>query len=116
MSKSSDDLLAAYRIRAHLRKALAQRELTKIEMARRLGIDDGNLGRLLSGERHSFTAGQVLAISREFRINPTHLLEEPPPAEFVDEAIAKTGAAPLLRAAEPETRYRAKPAKKPHPK
>jgi transcriptional regulator with XRE-family HTH domain len=101
VSKSADDLLAAYRIRAHLRKALAQRDLTKIEMARRLNVDDGNLGRLLTGERHSFTAGQVLAISREFRVNPTQLLEEPPPAEFTDEAVAR---APK------------RPAKKPHPK
>lgn len=115
--KRAEDYEAAYKIRAHLRRERRDRKLTKEALAELLGTDGGNLGRLLSGERISFTAGMVLQISRKLGVNPSLLLEGDPPAKYVDEAYVeeeeREGSPASRLAAEPTSTYRAKrPTKK----
>lgn len=81
--KSGEDLEAEARVRAHLRQQMRERSIDQAELARRIGSDDGNMSRILSGGR-GIGLGQALRISRALKITPTRLLEEDPPDEFWD--------------------------------
>lgn len=83
--KTPEDLEAERRIRAHLRQQMAERRITQTELARRIGRDDGDITRLLSGERGIRSLGLVLRICRVLKISATRLLEEDPPREFWDD-------------------------------
>jgi transcriptional regulator with XRE-family HTH domain len=78
---TSEDEISS-RIRAWLREAMEDRGYDKATMARALGVDDGNYGRLLTGERKKFTAGMVVAVAKLCQISPTRLLHTNPPARF----------------------------------
>lgn len=85
VAKTSEDLEAERRIRGHLRQQMQERGITQTELARRIGRDDGDITRLLSGERGIRSLGLVLRICRTLQITATRLLEEDPPEEFSDE-------------------------------
>ena len=81
--KTTEDLEAEARIRAHLRQQMDERSLSRAELARRVGSDDGNMTRILDGSRGA-GLGLVLRICRGLHITATRLLEEDPPARFFD--------------------------------
>lgn len=80
-TKSPEDLEVEARIRAHLKQQMAERQIHQTELAHRIGCDDGNITRILKGER-GFGLGQALRISRALKITPTRLLEEDPPDQY----------------------------------
>ncbi len=84
--KSADDLEIEARIRAHLRQQMKERGITQTELARRIGADDGNIKRILSGERGIKSLGQVKRICSALKLTPTRLFEEDPPKKFWDES------------------------------
>jgi transcriptional regulator with XRE-family HTH domain len=71
-------LEAGARVGAHLLCAFAHRSITRAELARRIGSDDGNLSRILNGER-GIGLGLVVRICAALQITPTRLLLEDPP-------------------------------------
>ena len=79
--KTDIDLVVEARIRAHLRQQMQDREIHQTELARIAGIDNGNIKRILSGERGA-GLGVVLRICDALKITPTRLLEQDPPDEF----------------------------------
>jgi transcriptional regulator with XRE-family HTH domain len=83
--KSVDDLALEKRIRAHLRQQMEDRAITPTELARRIGADDGNITRILSGERGIKSLGQVWRICDGLKITPTRLLTEDPPSKYWDD-------------------------------
>lgn len=80
---TEDDLFVANRIRAHMRREMHERHITKAELARKLEADDGNVGRILNGGR-----GIGLALFRRIcgalDLNPTRVLRDDPPPRFWD--------------------------------
>lgn len=70
------------RLRAYLQEAIDTRGLTLIEVAQRLGMNDGNLNRKLKGGRLKFSAAQVLKIAELCQVNPLHLLYRNPPTQY----------------------------------
>ena len=81
--KTPEDLEAEARVRAHLRQQMAERHISRAELARRVGSDDGNMTRILDGER-GIGLGLVLRICRGLSISPTRLLLENAPKEYGD--------------------------------
>lgn len=65
------------RIASHLQYQMERRGLTKAQMARRLGVSESNLGRMLSGDR-GMSAGFVLRVHRLLSISAEQLLGEEP--------------------------------------
>jgi len=62
---------------------MQERGINQGELARRVGSSEGNMSRLLRGER-GFGLGLVLRICRALEVTPTRLLEENPPERFFD--------------------------------
>lgn len=83
MTTTTEDLEAEARVRAHLRQQMQERGINQGELARRVGSSEGNMSRLLRGER-GFGLGLVLRICRALEVTPTRLLEENPPERFFD--------------------------------
>jgi DNA-binding Xre family transcriptional regulator len=79
--KTTEDVEANERIRAHLRQQMEERAIDKAELSRRVKINAGNLTRQLAGDR-GFSIGQVLRICRALKLTPTRLLEEDPPQRY----------------------------------
>jgi DNA-binding Xre family transcriptional regulator len=88
-AKSAEDLEAEARVRAHLRQQMDERSIHQTELAHRIGADDGNITRILGGER-GIGLGLVLRICRALKITPTRLLEEDPPEKFFDSTDPRT--------------------------
>jgi transcriptional regulator with XRE-family HTH domain len=84
MARYEEDNEVAARVRGHLRQQIRERGITKAELARRLRSDDGNLTRILQGERVP-TVGLVLRICRVLRLSPTRVLEEDAPTQYLDQ-------------------------------
>ena len=80
-ARDEDDLLAAARVRAHLREQMALRGINRTELAKRIGQSKQNAGKILNGTR-GLGLGVALKICRGLRITATRLLEEDPPDEF----------------------------------
>jgi len=83
VTTTTEDLEAEARVRAHLRQKMQERGINQGELARRVGSSEGNMSRLLRGER-GFGLGLVLRICRALEVTPTRLLEENPPERFFD--------------------------------
>jgi DNA-binding Xre family transcriptional regulator len=83
VTTTTEDLEAEARVRAHLRQQMQERGINQGELARRVGSSEGNMSRLLRGER-GFGLGLVLRICRALEVTPTRLLEENPPERFFD--------------------------------
>ena len=83
MSKWAEDLEAAARFRGHLRQQMEDRDISMTELARRMDSDNGNMSRILNGERVP-TIGMILRACRVLRMNPTRVLEEDAPVRFDD--------------------------------
>lgn len=81
--KTVEDLEAEARVRAHLRQQMEERHISRAELARRIGSDDGNMTRLLNGTR-GVGLGLVVRICRELSITPTRLLLEDPQPKYWD--------------------------------
>jgi transcriptional regulator with XRE-family HTH domain len=75
--KTTEDRDVEERIRRHIRHEMEERGISRAELARMLKADDGNVSRILSGDR-GIGLGLVLRICRGLRITPTRLLEHEP--------------------------------------
>jgi transcriptional regulator with XRE-family HTH domain len=73
------------RVRRHLRQHMADRGITREDLARCLGSNDEIMRRILAGTLR-VGIGLLLRICRALNITPTCLLEEDPPERFSDEA------------------------------
>ena len=71
------------RIRAYLREYQAERQIGQVELAERLGVTQGAISRILSGNR-GVGLGLALRVSRLLRVSMPRLLEENPPEKFWD--------------------------------
>jgi transcriptional regulator with XRE-family HTH domain len=83
MGKRTEDLEVAARIRGHLRQQMMERGISRVELARRLGCNAGNLTRILHGQVVP-GLGLVVRICRALKVTPTRLLEEDAPPAFND--------------------------------
>jgi transcriptional regulator with XRE-family HTH domain len=90
--KSPEDRLIERRVIAHILHQQAERGWSQNDMAEHLGIRSGTLSKYITGDRGT-GLGFVLRVSKKLGINPTRLLEVPPPPEFVHLSEEK-GAAP----------------------
>lgn len=77
MPKSREDLEISMRVIAHLRHQMEVRGLNETEMAKRLGISQPGLNRILSGER-GVSGGLLLRIHRRLSVPGDVLLGETP--------------------------------------
>lgn len=94
--KTAEDYEAEARIRGHLRQQMHDRRINIAELARRVGSDDGNMTRILNGDR-GIGLGLTLRIIRGLKLNATRLLEEDAPERFDDAHWAKENDAPQRR-------------------
>ncbi len=76
-SKNPWELEIQRRVKAHVEAQMLRRGINKAEVARRIGVSQSNLGRMLSGQR-GMSAGVVLGVSRKFGIDGHVLLNEDP--------------------------------------
>jgi transcriptional regulator with XRE-family HTH domain len=82
--KSAEDLEGGARIRAHIRQAMHERGIDQAEVARRIGVKESTVSRILSAGRIP-QVGIIIRISRGLKINYTKLLDEDASTEFWDE-------------------------------
>lgn len=80
--KSREDHEIEERIRGHIRREMVDREIGVNDAGRRLGLAQGTLSRILTGER-GFAAGFILRVQRAFHVSAKDLLEEDPEPRFM---------------------------------
>lgn len=70
----------------HLQRLLEGQELSRLELAQRMGVSDGTLGRIKYGTANP-TVDVVDRIARYFRVEPWELLKPPAAAGVQDQRI-----------------------------
>lgn len=84
VTKKAEEIEAERRVRGHLRQQMAQRNINQAELARRLKTSEAVVSLFLSGER-GLKVWLILRICRSLGFTATHLLEEDPPARYLDD-------------------------------
>jgi transcriptional regulator with XRE-family HTH domain len=103
---SPDEPPLAYVVAANIRAEIGRAGLTKLEVARRLGLSSGGFSLKLSGAR-PITLGEIEAIADMFGLDPAELLVRRTPRRGPEMANAPvayaTGASARPKGLEPPT-------------
>lgn len=76
------DRRTRWRIAAHVRKVMEERDISQADLARTTGVDAGNLSKLLRGVDDRIGLEFVLALHRKLHIDANVLLDHDPPRKF----------------------------------
>lgn len=82
MAQSKTDKRTRWRIAAHIRRVMHEREWKAADVCRATGVAASNLSKLLAGEDDRIGLDFVLALHRGLHIDANVLLDHDPPHRF----------------------------------
>lgn len=82
MAQSKTDKRTRWRIAAHIRRVMYEREWKAADVCRATGVAASNLSKLLAGEDDRIGLDFVLALHRGLHIDANVLLDHDPPRRF----------------------------------
>lgn len=71
-----------WRVAAHVRRVIKERDYSQADVVRKTGLDPGNVSKLLSGADDRIGLDFVVAIHRGLCVDANVLLDDDPAAEF----------------------------------